>query len=62
MKKIGLVAPDLTTLTFISMSKSVSRGLTTAGALIAGPTPRAQDLLKKIKQTAKLLDTEAKPD
>lgn len=47
---------------FISMSKSVSRGLTTAGAIVAGPSKRAQDMLAKIKVTQAMLDTQAKPD
>lgn len=38
MKKIQDVAQDLTTMTFISMSKSVSRGITCAGTIIAGPS------------------------
>jgi len=36
--KIQEVAPELTTLVFISLSKSVSRGITTAGTIVAGPT------------------------
>jgi hypothetical protein len=62
MKKIESVDPGLTTMTFISMSKSVSRGLTTAGAIVAGPSKRAQVLLEKIKATGAMLDTQAKPD
>lgn len=62
MKKIESVAPGLTTMTFISMSKSVSRGLTTAGAIVAGPSKRAQVLLEKIRATGAMLDTQAKPD
>jgi len=49
-------------MTFISMSKSVSRGLTTAGAIVAGPSKRAQALLEKIRATATMLDTTALPD
>jgi hypothetical protein len=62
MKKIESVAPGLTTMTFISMSKSVSRGLTTAGAIVAGPSKKAQVLLEKIRATSAMLDTQAKPD
>lgn len=62
MEKIESVAPGLTTMTFISMSKSVSRGLTTAGSIVAGPSKRAQVLLEKIRTTGAMLDTQAKPD
>jgi len=49
MKKIESVAPNLSTMTFISMSKSVSRGMTTAGAIIAGPSQASCTLLEKIR-------------
>jgi len=45
MKKIKDVAYDLTTMTFISMSKSVSRGITCAGTIIAGPSESSCKLL-----------------
>lgn len=62
MEKMKTVAPTLTTMTFISMSKSVSRGMTTAGALIAGGDTHAVSLLHKIYVTSDLLDTGAKKD
>lgn len=62
MKKIGSVAPGLNTLTFISMSKSVSRGMTTAGAIVAGPTKESCALLEKIREVGTFLDTTAKKD
>ena len=37
MSKISAAAPEVTSMTFISMSKSVSRGYTTAGTIVAGP-------------------------
>ena len=62
MEKMKTVAPNLDTMTFISMSKSVSRGMTTAGTLIAGMSPRACELLHKVYITADMLDTRAKKD
>jgi hypothetical protein len=41
MKKISLVAPNLTTIIFISLSKSISRGTTTAGTIVAGSTKKS---------------------
>ena len=38
MRKISAIAPEINQVVFISMSKSVSRGLTTAGCVVAGPT------------------------
>ncbi|CAM9268628.1 unnamed protein product [Ectocarpus fasciculatus] len=62
MEKMKTVAPNLTTMTFISMSKSVSRGMTTAGTLIAGGSAEACELLHKVYVTAAMLDTSAKKD
>merc|ERR1719188_764423 len=41
MQKLRGFAPDLCVMVFISMSKSVSRGLTTAGAVVANHTQEA---------------------
>ncbi|KAJ3011155.1 UNVERIFIED_CONTAM: hypothetical protein HDU68_001808 [Siphonaria sp. JEL0065] len=61
--KIAEIAPDLTTMVFISMSKSVSRGHTTAGAIVANSSsPKSRILLNKIRSISILLDTTAKKD
>eukprot|EP00090_Calanus_glacialis_P035096 TRINITY_DN59988_c0_g1_i1.p1 TRINITY_DN59988_c0_g1~~TRINITY_DN59988_c0_g1_i1.p1 ORF type:complete len:636 (+),score=178.98 TRINITY_DN59988_c0_g1_i1:380-2287(+) len=62
MQKLKDLAPDLTALVFTSLSKSVSRGLTTGGAIVANHTPEAVSLLKTIGKVAQLLDTTAKDD
>ncbi|KAJ3295719.1 hypothetical protein HDU79_008567 [Rhizoclosmatium sp. JEL0117] len=63
LQKISAVAPNLTTMVFISMSKSVSRGHTTAGTLVANSTsPPSRALLSKIREIGSLLDTTAKRD
>ena len=49
-------------MTFISMSKSVSRGVTCAGTIIAGPSESSCLLLKEVKATASMLDTGAEDD
>ncbi|KAI9336792.1 hypothetical protein BDR26DRAFT_935920 [Obelidium mucronatum] len=55
--------PDVTSMVFISMSKSVSRGYTTAGAIVADSTsPKSRALLEQVRSTAALLDTTAKKD
>lgn len=45
---------------FVSMSKSISRGVTTAGALVANHTDFATSVLHGVARTAALLDTTAK--
>ena len=62
LEKVKRQAPDLPAMAFISMSKSVSRGLTTAGCLVANHTEFAKDLIASIGETGKLVDTTAKPD
>ena len=44
------------------MSKSVSRGLTTAGALIANHTEFTKSVMAGVVGAAALLDLNAKPD
>ena len=44
---------------FISMSKSVSRGLCCAGTIIAGPSQASKDWLHEIKVFGALMDSEA---
>lgn len=47
---------------FISLSKSVSRGLTTAGAIVANHTQEAIELLRGVADACEMTDTIAKPD
>ena len=60
--KVKEKAPELEAMVFISMSKSVSRGITTAGAVIANHTPGSKDLCQRVRFVSKMLDTCAKPD
>lgn len=60
LQKIRSVAEDLTAMVFISLSKSVSRGLTTAGCLVAGDSSASKALLEKVRRTACSLDTTAR--
>merc|ERR1712110_1401597 len=62
MKKVRASSEDLCVLVFISLSKSVSRGLTTAGAIISNHTREGKELLQGVADTCTLLDTLAKPD
>jgi len=62
LHRIQTLAPTLPAMVFVSMSKSVSRGYTTAGGLIANHTPFACDLIKGIRGIAQFFDTVAKPD
>lgn len=62
MQKVDEVAPDLCTMAFISMSKSVSRGKTTAGALVASHCAKSCALLEAVRSTGTMLDTIAKKD
>jgi cystathionine beta-lyase/cystathionine gamma-synthase len=62
MQQLSDVTTELPVITFISMSKSISRGLTTAGTLVANHSPFAVDLLKHVSVTASILDSYAKPD
>ena len=62
MRKISAIEPSLTTMVFISLSKSVSRGLTTGGTIVAGPSARSAALLEQVRETSVMLDTHARPD
>lgn len=62
MQKIRELSEDLGVLVFISMSKSVSRGLTTAGAVVANHTQMATEVLTDVGHTCETLDIAAKPD
>lgn len=52
--------PELNTIVFLSMSKSVSRGLTTAGCFIFNHTEEAARLRHEVVAAAELMDTSAK--
>jgi len=62
MAKVRQAVPDLPVIVLLSMSKSVSRGLTTAGALIANGTPYACELLGSSRDAGDLLQTVATAD
>lgn len=62
LQKLRDCAPDLDVMVFISMSKSVSRGLTTAGAIIANHTEEARELLQGVTRAGEMFDTLATPD
>lgn len=62
LAKIQEVAPHMPAFVFLSMSKSVSRGLTTAGTIIANHTEESQAILQTVRETAALMDTTARKD
>jgi cysteine synthase A len=62
MQKLRDLDEDLIVMCFISLSKSVSRGLTTGGALIANHTPAAKEILGGVADACQMLDLIAKPD
>lgn len=53
---------DLSALVFISMSKSISRGVTTAGTVLANHTAKSIEVVNKARYYAEALDITAKPD
>ena len=62
LERTRKLAPDLPAMVFISMSKSVSRGYTTAGTIVANHTEFALGVLARATALATALDTTAKPD
>ena len=62
MAKAREAVPDLPVMVLLSMSKSVSRGLTTAGALVANHAQHAIELLDGARDVGCLLDTTATLD
>eukprot|EP00615_Pteridomonas_danica_P000789 CAMPEP_0114351734 /NCGR_PEP_ID=MMETSP0101-20121206/17424_1 /TAXON_ID=38822 ORGANISM="Pteridomonas danica, Strain PT" /NCGR_SAMPLE_ID=MMETSP0101 /ASSEMBLY_ACC=CAM_ASM_000211 /LENGTH=535 /DNA_ID=CAMNT_0001491795 /DNA_START=348 /DNA_END=1955 /DNA_ORIENTATION=- len=62
MEKLKTIVPELNVMVFISLSKSISRGTTTAGTLVGNHTHDSADLMHDITETAKTLDTIAKDD
>jgi len=62
MAKARGSVPDLPVMVLLSMSKSVSRGLTTAGALVANHARDAAQLLTSARQVGEMLQTSATTD
>jgi cysteine synthase A len=62
MDKLKTIVPDLNVMVFISLSKSISRGMTTAGTLVGNHTLESAELMKDIAVVAQTLDTLAKDD
>mmetsp|Transcript_8276 Transcript_8276/g.16710 ORF Transcript_8276/g.16710 Transcript_8276/m.16710 type:complete len:615 (+) Transcript_8276:49-1893(+) len=62
LEKIKNIDPTLSAMCFISMSKSVSRGLTCAGAIVANDTTSSRSILKSVTSVSGCLDTNAKND
>jgi len=60
--KLAALAPELEAMVFCSLSKSVSRGTTTGGTLIANHTPGAKQWLSEARGMAEMLDTTARKD
>ena len=62
LQKLKEIDPDINAMCFISMSKSISRGLTCAGAIVANDQEFSQSLLKEIRVVSAQLNVNAKPD
>jgi len=62
LQQIKEEAAELPAMVFISMSKSISQGKTTAGVAIANHTEESTALCHKVRDVAQMLDTEAKPE
>ena len=62
MAQYAKEAPDLPIIAFISLSKSVSRGRTTGGALVANHVSLARDVRARAAAMGAALDTIAQPD
>ena len=61
LRQLRELAPELPAIVFLSLSKSVSRGVTTAGCLVANHTAAAAALLRDASAYATALDTSARP-
>lgn len=62
LAQVERLAPELPAMVFLSMSKSVSRGMTTAGTIVANHTLEAADVLRSVEDASGILDTGARPD
>ena len=55
LEALSALAPNLPAIVFLSLSKSVSRGLTTAGALVPNGSAYAHTLMQSVAQTSAAL-------
>jgi len=62
LRKLRQLAPKIPAIAFTSLSKSISRGMTTAGSLVANHTDVAQALLTDVLKVARALDVVARRD
>eukprot|EP01108_Squamamoeba_japonica_P003727 TRINITY_DN298_c0_g1_i1.p2 TRINITY_DN298_c0_g1~~TRINITY_DN298_c0_g1_i1.p2 ORF type:complete len:655 (-),score=470.01 TRINITY_DN298_c0_g1_i1:126-2090(-) len=62
LERVRAAAPDLPAMAFISLSKSLSRGRTTGGTVVANHTPFAVDVVRAVAAIGSALDTAAKPE
>eukprot|EP00039_Didymoeca_costata_P001606 m.53695 g.53695 ORF g.53695 m.53695 type:complete len:624 (+) comp10879_c0_seq1:69-1940(+) len=62
MERLKGIDAALPVVAFISLSKSLSRGMTTGGTLVANDTKEAISFVEGSGRVATLLDTTAKPD
>jgi len=62
LRALRTCAPELAAVAFLSLSKSVSRGLTTAGALVPNHTSQARAIMRSVAYTTQVLDVSATAD
>jgi cysteine synthase A len=60
LEKIQKIDPSINAMVFISLSKSISGGFTTCGTLVSNQTSYSKQLLREIKDTATVVDANAK--
>lgn len=62
MQKFREIDADLSVMVFISLSKSISRGLTTGGTIIANHRDETKEILRGVADACTMLDLTSKPD
>jgi hypothetical protein len=62
LQKLTDLGSPITSMVFISLSKSVSRGKTCAGTLVAGGQSTSRELLDRVRPFAELLGATASDD
>lgn len=62
LAKFRAIAPRLNVVVFTSLSKAVSRGMTTGGCMVFSQLEEARALRAQVLETTELLDVGAKPD
>jgi cystathionine beta-lyase/cystathionine gamma-synthase len=62
LERLAKLAPEVPALAFVSLSKSVSRGITTGGTIVSNDTPVARTMVTNAAEAARTLDTNARPD